>query len=72
MYDQYLTGAGVPPKDIDRCMEWAFGPGWQVKDLGDCQEYWNKKHNLFKITGAMPVGETIFKIGILFMAYEYS
>ncbi len=69
-YATYLIGAGVPNKQVDECMRWAFGDDWMAKERGDCRDYWNKRHNLFQIIDAMPVGETIFKIGLLFLAHE--
>lgn len=69
-YARYLIGAGVPNKKIDDCMAWAFGGNWRTKELGDCKEYWNKHHNFFKIIDTMPVGETLFKIGLLYITLE--
>lgn len=69
-YANYLIGAGVPNNKVDDCMHWAFGDAWRTMELGDCKHYWNKRHNLFKITFERSVGETLFKIGLLFLAYE--
>ncbi len=70
MYEKFLTLAGVPPEKIDACMEWAFGPRWQAKPLGDCRDYWNRHHSICKIKSVDPVHETLIRIGKLFMMYE--
>lgn len=69
-YADYLILAGVPGKKVDACMEWAFGPRWQTKELGDCMEYWNKHHSVCKITKETIIKDSLYKIGQLFMQYE--
>ena len=49
--DLMMSMGGVPPYELQNCLNWAFGEGYQfVENIGKLRELWNEKHkNLFKI-----------------------
>lgn len=41
----WMAEGGVPPKEIDNAMTWAFGEGWRfMLSANDLRIKWNEKH----------------------------
>ena len=63
-YETYLYQIGVPEKEFDNCMSWAFGENWITEDTRNAADLWNQRHSdIFKMSRSDSVEFSIMKIG---------
>ena len=69
-YEHWLTVAGVPAEEIDKCMAWAFGENWGSVALYTLDELWNERHSdIFVMRGSDLIYESTIRIGRAYMEH---
>jgi len=63
-YSVPFLKAGVPPKEVDECMRWAFGDDVFSLSIAESWKRWNKRHgDIFVLHSCDGVYESLYRIG---------
>ena len=70
LIDRPLTRAGLLRNQQDDCMRWAFGEHYEILDIFDSHNVWNKRHgDIFILNGDELISESIYRIGKAYLDY---